>query len=63
MVDFDNEINSLDDVWTHKLVGAHVGTLEDVLPILVGVLEELVYIVSLKLRFSRNHVTKSFINH
>lgn len=63
LIYLDDEINGLYDIRSHKLIGAHVGSLKDGEPVLVGVLEKLVYVVGLELRLSGDHVADTFIDH
>jgi hypothetical protein len=39
LVDLNNKVDALDNIWTHKLVGTLVSTLKDLKPVLVCVLE------------------------
>jgi hypothetical protein len=47
LVYFDDEINALDDIWAHQLIGALVGALQDGHPVRMRVLKELVHKVRL----------------
>jgi hypothetical protein len=38
LVYFDDEINALDDIWAHQLIGALVGALQDGHPVRMRVL-------------------------